>query len=95
VTFEVNSNFVQLPTISAGDIVHLRHCGGFTYDIKCIVNSTSTDQIEARVEAIFDSCSQRRLIYGSPVKLVGTTLEVPIRLVQKVILRRGVVNEQG
>ncbi|MGY1424155.1 hypothetical protein [Lysobacter sp. A289] len=88
-TWEINPDFAQLPAISVGDIVHLKHSDGFTYVVKAIVSRASADQIDAKVEALFDSFGQGQLTAGEPLELVGTTLTFPPKAVHKVISRGG------
>ena len=83
--WETNNNFTDLPDIAVGDIVHLRQRDGFSYLVRAIVSGVSLNNIEAIVDAVFDSNGQGQVTAGDALGIVGSTVSFKPQFVHKVV----------
>ena len=83
--WEVNQDSTNLPSISVGDIVHLRQSSGLGSLVKAVVSGINQDEIHAVVKAAFESSGQHQITDGEPSNLEGCSLSFDRRVVHKVI----------
>lgn len=55
--FLINHEWKRNPGLSSGDLAILKLQDGFTYSVKCIVQSVTSNNIKGHVEAVFDAQS--------------------------------------
>lgn len=83
--FILNSEWRKLPSIEAGDIVHLKHEDNFNYLFKIVVLSIDPEKITGLVDVISDSDASVRITGGHIFEYVGKEISFSNNFVHEVV----------